>query len=114
LFSSASGRRPDLPDSIRRDIIDQCQAARRKRRLLECVVLVQTNAGLFLGGRFMLLQLILPPSLASRAWQEHCNWSPGTESVLQVLCERTFISRLSAVGTSLVPTPLQGPKMASY
>lgn len=36
LFSFAGGPRPNLQDSIRNDIIDQCRAARRKCRLLEC------------------------------------------------------------------------------
>jgi hypothetical protein len=37
LFSFAGGPRPDLPDSIRSDIIEQCQAAREKCLLLECI-----------------------------------------------------------------------------
>ncbi|XP_062017438.1 probable xyloglucan galactosyltransferase GT11 [Rosa rugosa] len=36
LFSFAGGPRPNLQDSIRNDIIDQCKAARRKCKLLEC------------------------------------------------------------------------------
>ncbi|XP_050369276.1 probable xyloglucan galactosyltransferase GT11 [Argentina anserina] len=36
LFSFAGGPRPNLHNSIRNDIIDQCKAARRKCKLLEC------------------------------------------------------------------------------
>lgn len=36
LFSFAGGPRPNLPSSIRNEIIDQCRAARRKCKLLEC------------------------------------------------------------------------------
>nr|XP_004301786.2 PREDICTED: xyloglucan galactosyltransferase KATAMARI1 homolog [Fragaria vesca subsp. vesca] len=36
LFSFAGGPRPNLKNSIRNDIIDQCKAARRKCKLLEC------------------------------------------------------------------------------
>ncbi|CAN6559551.1 unnamed protein product [Malus baccata var. baccata] len=36
LFSFAGGPRPNLQNSIRNEIIDQCRAARRKCKLLEC------------------------------------------------------------------------------
>ncbi|RVW65821.1 putative xyloglucan galactosyltransferase GT11 [Vitis vinifera] len=36
LFSFAGAPRPNLPDSIRNQIIDQCSASRRKCKLLEC------------------------------------------------------------------------------
>ncbi|XP_009347357.2 probable xyloglucan galactosyltransferase GT11 [Pyrus x bretschneideri] len=36
LFSFAGGPRPNLQNSIRNEIIDQCKAARRKCKLLEC------------------------------------------------------------------------------
>ncbi|XP_021894476.1 probable xyloglucan galactosyltransferase GT11 [Carica papaya] len=37
LFSFVGAPRPNLSDSIRQEIIDQCRASRRKCRLLECV-----------------------------------------------------------------------------
>ncbi|GAV78274.1 Exostosin domain-containing protein [Cephalotus follicularis] len=36
LFSFAGGGRPNLSDSIRHEIMDQCRASRRKCRLLDC------------------------------------------------------------------------------
>ncbi|PON69332.1 Exostosin-like [Trema orientale] len=36
LFSFAGGQRPNLQDSIRGEIIEQCKASRRKCKLLEC------------------------------------------------------------------------------
>ncbi|KAM2692071.1 hypothetical protein EV2_006400 [Malus domestica] len=36
LFSFAGGPRPNLQNSIRNEIVDQCRAARRKCKLLEC------------------------------------------------------------------------------
>ncbi|CAK7331520.1 unnamed protein product [Dovyalis caffra] len=37
LFSFVGGPRPDLPESIRSEIIEQCQAASRKCQLLKCI-----------------------------------------------------------------------------
>ncbi|KAJ9698438.1 hypothetical protein PVL29_007497 [Vitis rotundifolia] len=81
LFSFAGAPRPNLPDSIRNQIIDQCSASRRKCKLLECGLVGSNRMHTsFLPPRvclcpiFMALTQELHEVLSVHTRQQHQKW----------------------------------------